>query len=163
VEPRPNNPDAHGPWSRELPDLLRAAVGQLRDEAPPADACRRALDRARQIAAPTPPQPRPWPTGRISLFITGAVAAGLLAFFGWPHEDPLVVHHHRYQIQPQAQDRQTARAPRDASPSGVHAFGRPRVVLHGRGDPGQDVLPVTLGHLGDHWSEWERARALNKG
>src|SRR5262249_31111776 len=85
-----------------------------------------------------------------------------LAFFGWPHDDPLVVHHHRYQIQPQGQDRQTARAPRDASPSGVHAFGRPRVVLHGRGDPGQDVLPVTLGHLADHWSEWERARALNK-
>src|SRR5689334_19106461 len=89
MEPRSNNPDAHGPWSEELPDLLRAAVGQLRDEPPPPDACARALERARQLATP-PRQPRPWPTSRISLLVTGAVAASLLTYLAWPGSDPVV-------------------------------------------------------------------------
>jgi hypothetical protein len=96
------------------------------------------------------------------LLITGAVAAGLLTVFGYRHDGPLVVQHNHRRILPKPPDRQIATASREASPSGVHAFARPRVVLHGRGDPGQDVLPVGLGHLAGHWSEWDRARALRK-
>ena len=74
MEPRSNNPDAPGPWDQELPDLLRAAVGQLRDELPPLDACRRALDVARRIG--TPP-PRRTSAGYLACITAGRLRADL--------------------------------------------------------------------------------------
>lgn len=153
--PRSYNPDAHGPWSEELSDQLRAAVGELRDELPPPDAARRALDHARRLGAPRPPRRRRWPTSRISLLVTGAIAAALLTSLGWQSEPPLIVRsrdHNRVLPRPSP----TFAAHRDASPSGLFVFPSRW------GEPGQDVKPIGLVDLGRDWSAWERTRALRK-
>src|SRR4051812_25905538 len=101
MDPRSNNPDAPGLWADELPDLLRAAVGQLRDERPPLAVAHPALARALPIPPPAPPppplrlpRPRPWITSRFSLAIAGAVAATLLAYLVWRPGAVVVVRRH---------------------------------------------------------------------
>src|SRR5262249_46217262 len=157
MDPRLHNSDAHGPWADELPDLLRAAVGQLRDEPVPADACQRALDRATQ--RPPRPQPRrPWPTSRISLVVAGAVAAALLGYLHWHSSDPVLVRHdHSREKERKKYDVvQTTAANNPSPPSGVYVYTKPRVVMHGQSGVGNDLLPVGLGHLAGNWSEWDR-------
>src|SRR5947207_280752 len=128
MDPRSYNPDAPGPWADELPDTLRAAVGQLRDERPPIDAAHRVLARAR-LTPPSPPpplpRPRPWISSRFSLAIAGAIAAGLLAYLVWRPGAAVVVNrgHEPTRIV------FVKHVPEGKSPFGAHGFAKPSVVV----------------------------------
>lgn len=67
-----HKPDDRDPLA-ELPDVLRSAVEGIRRSTPPSESRDRACDRARRLK-----RPKPWLLRRVPLFVSSAVAAGLL-------------------------------------------------------------------------------------
>ena len=152
-----HNPDDR----RDLGEVLRPAVEQIRRAVVPRDAVHRSVDRALHIV--TSPTPRRWPGRRTFVLLVGAMAASVLlavlsqvasftslGFFARMEEDRSPPNRDSLLV------RATTSPTHPALPPLGHVSGGRVAVQGGQGDRYQSI---GMNELSSNWGDWERVQS----